>query len=280
MPGKKRAAPRTLEPNLDLELMSPSDPCFSSSQRDDDAAPRRVRKRTKEPAAPKGSLLANIDESDNHAAVQDACQSPFGESKTPVKGTGAAHVIPQAEDASAMSIGLTGFDEDEKLMLQGIVKSLASRSDRRVALMSEPDPGTKLTHLVVESGRSRTLRVIFALLHQCHIVRKDFLTSALDGRWGSACSFSVEGRDWGPNPLRQRVLEGEHVCIDREVTNPPLAALARIVELAGGKLARRPQGASLMIKASDSSEAASHSGLRKLTVASLFDLIECPKLDK
>jgi hypothetical protein len=153
------------------------------------------------------------------------------------------------------------------------------------------DATARVTHLVVGPGAKRTLKVIFALLYQAHVVQPDFFSHALDGVWPSENEFSISGRNWGILEGRAEVLRNHAVFIDPRLRDPPRPVLSQVIELSGGRITRDQAGATAVLAATstppsggveggrgrDRGSAAAAQAPIHWSISDLFDIIEAGK---
>jgi len=307
-PAKKR----TLEPAAQLVLRSPSDSFFSSSQRDDDdmktaqhrslgcsfvdqgriglrgsTRPIVARHAGDEDAASALSAAA-IDAGEESAAIDEGVAFTLTSGEASDQDAVARTLTGEASDRSTagMRIAFSGMCPDDVAMFSKMIDATLRRNSQR-AVDILTDPGSRATHLIVGSGKKRTVKVIFALLHQAHVVRTEFLSSALDGVWPDEHAFIVPGRTWGINEHRTRVFSNQTVFLDPQIHDPPRPLLAQVIELAGGALTRDQGGATVVVAAAAAPKSSAKSSAAKpggrapirLSISGLFDSIERARLE-
>lgn len=230
-----------MDPGL-RHLLSPSDPLFSSSQRDDDCNGSRFEKSSRMNKRKRFSLTESVSK-------------------------------PKAVESNKANfqIAFSGFDVNERKSMIAMVKAISSRTNSTPVVVDSNDPSVEVSHLVVP-GSKRTLRVVFGLLRGIHIVMPEFITSALDGTWKDESDFAVPDRDWAPQPQRKICLRGFTVFVDPKLKDPSPEVLQSIIELAGGEVVASSNRAQLIISGHRSS--GHPSDLPRISPGDLFDIIE------
>lgn len=231
-------------------------------------------------------LSLSSDKDDTSSTSVDKPKKQAKKSKTvPKKDT-----IPPS---SKYTVGFSGFEQGEKATLASMAASV------NVSTQSNQD---KVTHLIVNDGGpiKRTIRLMFALLNQAHILKSDFIFNTLDGLWPREKDFYIQLLDnktkksWLPSKKRNKVLTDKKVFIDyQSFKDAPkidvelFTALPDIIKLCGARVVLNESLCNVMIVSSSSNseevddmfidQANSDNvkgNVQRLTVSQLFDMIE------